>query len=596
GPKVGAPEAALQGFLKSMGITLDMCTQVDGYWYARKEIAGVATKSLLGGLIENLLANFPWPKSMRWPGSTIRWVRPIRHIVCVFGGEAQVIDIPSVGLKTQGYTVGHRFLAPQAITVGAFADYKAQLEKAYVIVDQNERKKMICDQVAVIAQKQQLTWIEDQKLLDEVVGLVEYPFALLGRIDDKFTHLPDIVLETAMRVHQRYFALETAPGKLAPYFVAIADMPEKPEMLRGYERVLQARLSDANFFYEQDLKHSLEKHDLGTIVFYTKLGTVAQKVERLQDLVKSDDAKRSAKLCKSDLMTQMVREFPELQGRTGEIYAEKQGESAAVAAAIREHYQPLGPNDECPSASASVELALADKIDTMVGFFGIGEIPSGSSDRYALRRAALGIIRLIRENELRDFDIQNLAYEAVAGYKKQGLALTHPNPTEAVYGFILERLAVALKAEGIRHDCFQAVKQRMDKIGPVAERARALHKFLETEAGQALFTAARRVSSILKDVPDEANLVNETLFAQAEENKLYEVIKALPERLVSLLSKHDYDQAMQALSETRGPVDAFFDKVTVNTDDPTLRQNRLALLHMLAALFTQVADFSQLEG
>jgi glycyl-tRNA synthetase beta chain len=604
GPKVGAPEAALQGFLKSMGTTLDACQQVDGYWYARKEIAAQDTQSALGGIFEEIFAVFPWPKSMRWPGSSLPWVRPIRHIVCVFKGSPLVITVSSLGLQTQDHTVGHRFLAPQTMTVSTFTDYQTQLEKAYVILDPAQRQEKIRQQLDSLAQQQKLTWVEDQVLLNEVTGLVDYPFALLGRIDAPFMHLPAIILMTSMRIHQRYFAFKTGPGMLAPYFAVIANMPaeQDSEMLHGFERVLRARLSDANFFWEQDLRHSLETYTakLSAIIFHAKLGTLAQKVERLQQLVTSAEAQRAARLCKSDLLTHMVSEFPELQGHMGEIYALAQGEKPAVAEAIRAHYQPLGPTDICPNEPVSIELSLADKIDTLVGFFGIQEPPSGSRDPYALRRAALGIIRLIRENNLQDFDLQKLAQKAVDLYKMQGLALTHPNPADAVYEFILERLAVGLKAEAIRYDCVQAVitpQQRQGKtLWSMAARASALHTFLETESGLALFMAARRCLRILSDAPAATGPVDKRLLSQTEEQQLYAVIQPLQAQLGTLLSAHDYGQAMQALSETRTAVDAFFEKVTVNTDEPALRQNRFALLQMLAALFAQIADFNQLEG
>jgi len=604
GPKVGAPEAALQGFLNSMGTTLEACQQVDGYWYARKDIAAQDTQSLLGNIIEEILTTFSWPKSMRWPGSSLPWVRPLRHMMCIFKGKPLTIPIPLVGLqKTQDHTVGHRFLAPQSLTVTSFTDYQSQLEKAYVILDPAQRQDKIRQQLDMLAQQEQLTWVEDAVLLEEVTGLIDYPFVLLGRIDTRFMHLPDIVLMTSMRIHQRYFAFKTTSGTLAPYFAVVANMPlTTGEMLQGFERVLQARLSDANFFWEQDLRYPLETYatKLNTIIFHAKLGTLAQKVERLQQLVTTAEAQRAAKLCKSDLLTHMVMEFPELQGHMGEIYAQAQRESAAVAEAIRAHYQPLGPNDICPRAPVSIELALADKVDTLVGFFGIQELPSGSRDPYALRRAALGIIRLIRDNNLQDFDLQKLIEKAVALYKIQGVTFTHSNPGEAVYDFILERLVVALKAEGIRHDCVQAVitpQQRQQKtLWSMAARATALHKFLETDAGIALFTAARRCLRILSDTTITGNNVEIALLQQPEEQNLYAALQPLQVKIGDLLKAHAYPDAMQALSKTRIAVDAFFDNVIVNTDEPTLRQNRFSLLKMLADLLTQIADFNEITA
>lgn len=593
GPKIGAPAVALEGFSRSMGLSPDQCYQKEGYWCAQKETPAQETILLLPDILEDIFKTFSWPKSMRWPGSSLMWVRPIRHVLCVYDGTAHYLPLPSLGLSTQNLTYGHRFLSPGPVEVNSALTYQIALKQACVLIDREERKESIRNQLLSLAQKHDLQRIEDDALLEEVTGLVEYPVVLLGHIDPVFMQLPEAILKTSMRVHQRYFAFRTSQGVMAPYFGAVANTQTTSDhMLHGFERVLRARLTDAKFFWQQDLHRPLESliPGLHHVIFHAKLGTLAQKVVRLHELVQSPEAKRAALLCKSDLLTHVVKEFPELQGTMGELYALWQGENPETAAAIRAHYQPQGPTDTCPHAPVSVELALAEKIDTLVGFFGVNEGPTGSRDPYALRRAALGVVRLIRENKA--IDLRYLLERSVSFYAEQGIHLPNPTCVDDVYAFLVERLAVVLKTEGIRHDCIQAVID--SELGAIAEKAQALNVFLQTSQGQDLLGAARRVLHILNTSPQ--GHVQENLFCQPEEQQLFAVIHTTEELLPSLLSSHTYDAAFETLSGVSLAVNLFFDNVTVNAEDPALHQNRVALLQELAELFAELADFSKLEG
>ncbi|HYD98063.1 MAG TPA: glycine--tRNA ligase subunit beta, partial [Alphaproteobacteria bacterium] len=488
GPRVGAPQAALDGFLKGAGVTLEQCEQRDtgkGVFYfavLRKE--GRATAEVLPELLAAAIQEMPWPKSMRWGGYAFRWVRPLHRILAVFDGRPLaggfglgdrdrapcfVADGAKADLPYGSVTAGHRFLSSGRIEVTGFADYAAKLRAAHVILDREERKALVRAEAERLAAAEGLALVDDPGLLEEVAGLVEWPVLFTGRIDEQFMDVPPEVLITSMRTHQRYFALRRPDGALAPRFVVAANMVPRDEgrtIVAGNERVLRARLSDAKFFWDQDRKQRLEDRlpALKEIVFHKELGTLAERVGRLRALaadiagrIGADAAKveRAAALCKADLVTGMVGEFPELQGVMGRYYAEAQGEDAPVAQAIAEHYSPLGPSDRCPTAPVSVAVALAEKIDTLAGFFGIDERPTGSKDPYALRRAALGTIRLIVENGLR-LPLRAVFAAALGRYAERGAA-----PAEAavpnLLDFFADRLKVALREKGVRHDLIDAV-------------------------------------------------------------------------------------------------------------------------------------------
>lgn len=641
GPKVGAPEGAIQGFLKSTGLTLEKCEQREGYYYAHIETKPQETPDILPQVIQAILTKFTWQKSQFWTldngDKSQFWVRAVRSVLCVFDGKPLSFALPTLGLTTSNQTSGHRFLKPDLQEISSFDDYKTKLEKAFVILDPVTRQTQIWEGLEALAHQKGLVLLTDEGLLQEVAGLVEYPVPLLGQIEEQFMRLPSPVLSTSMRVHQKYFTLLDKNGKIAPYFGVVANTKGADggaKMIAGYERVLRARLSDAAFFFEQDVKVPLGEfaQKLNKIIFHAKLGNLHQKCERLKTLMTTqgaeDDGRRAALLAKSDLVTSLVGEFPELQGVMGEIYASAQGEDAHVAAAIREHYQPQGPNDQCPNAPLSIALALADKLDSLVGFFGIGEEPTGSKDPFALRRAALGIIRLIRDNSLSDFSLQPLCCQAIEAYQKQGISFQSDFQFESILNFINDRLKVALKAEGMRHDCIVAVIDRTSlahtinvdelanspesvaiqeyigtrshNIFSLSARVEALHTFLESPKGAALSATFRRVDGIVenettKDKHFYLNIKPELLLETAEQN-LYQQIENIIKVRKSLLDAHDYIGWMAQLASLHESVDHFFETLKVNDDNKDIRANRLGLLGKLRIQTELIANFSKIEG
>jgi glycyl-tRNA synthetase beta chain len=623
GPRVGAPDQAVQGFLKSAGLTsLDQCEKRDTgkgeFWFAVVKKKGVKTAALLPALLTASFAALPWPKSMRWAGHQYRWVRPLHSIIATFDGAALAgaVDLGGSSIKFGCSTSGHRFLDPSAIKVAAYGDYKTKLRESYVIIDPAERRAAIKEQADKLAAAADLTVKPDDALLDEVTGLVEWPVALMGRIDEQFMDIPPEVLTTSMRVNQKYFSLLDKSGKLAPRFIVVANMQTKDggkAIVAGNERVLRARLSDAKFFWDQDRKVKLEERvpALKDIVFHAKLGTVADKVSRMQTLAAElvpyipgsdvDQVRSAALLAKADLTTGMVGEFPELQGVMGRYYAVHEGEKQAVADAIAEHYAPLGPTDRCPTAPISVAVALADKIDSLVGFFAIEEKPTGSKDPFALRRAALGVIRLVVENGLR-MPLSTVFAAAHTSYAKQSGAFAALKPGELL-DFFADRLKVALREKGVRHDLISAVFALggEDDLVRLLARVDALKRFLDSEDGANLLVAYRRASNIVrieekKDGKTYNSGVDGALLRQDEEKALHRALAASGEAGGEALESEDFTGAMGALAQLRTPVDAFFDKVTVNCDEADLRANRLRLLSEIRTTLNRVAEFSQIEG
>ncbi len=563
-------------------------------------------------MVRTLIREFSWPKSMRWAGASQTWVRPLRGVLAVLNGKLLSFDLPEFQLSTTNETSGHRFLSSGTFTVTDFKDYRQKLLDSKVILDHSERQLIIKESLNAQGKARGFTLEEDIKLLQEVAGLAEFPQPLLGEIDPRFLKLPKVVLSTSMRVHQKYFTFVDAQGKIAPVFGVVANTIPSDDgsiMLKGYQKVLTARLRDAEFFYDQDLMIPLENcvSKLSTIIYHAKLGSLGQRVERLANLVDSPEAKRAAVLCKADLVSSMVGEFPELQGFMGEIYATAQGESPAVAAAIRAHYQPLGPTDACPSASVSWELALADKIDTLVGFFAINEAPTGSKDPYALRRAALGLIRLLREGH-RDnghvYALRQKICQAYGLYAEQGAQLdpklTAEKTTENVMLFIFDRLEAALRGEGIRYDAVSAVLSSPncgDDIWSIAERARALNDYLSTESGLALQAAFRRAHGILIKDGQGVNYgpVKENLLNDPAEGHLHGLLQKASGECQPLLDRHDYKGLMGILAGLRTPVDQFFD-LKINHEDSAIRDNRFGLLGLFVSQVNSIADFTKLEG
>lgn len=633
GPRVGSPDGAVQGFLKSAGLTsLDQCEiRAVGkaeFYFAVTQIKGGDALAALPALIAAPILSYVWPKSMRWAGWKQAWVRPLHSVIALFGGQ---VLAGGFDLKTGTYTAdatgpgtvaygktsrGHRFMAPAPFEVADFADYQAKLTAAQVMLDAGERRALILAQATALAQAAGGTLVDDPDLADEVAGLVEQPVPLMGRIDDKFMDVPSEVLITSMRAHQKYFSVRTPDGALAPRFILTSNMiaPDGgAAIVAGNERVLRARLSDAKFFWDQDRKVPLDSFvaKLAERVFHAKLGSVADRVVRLQALSRliadkigadPDQATRAAALAKADLSSGMVGEFPELQGIMGRYYALHAGEPAPVADAIAQHYAPKGPSDSCPTAPVSVALALAEKIDTLAGFFAIDEKPTGTKDPFALRRAALGVLRLLSENALR----VHLKPLFASALKLYGPLLPPHNDfavVEALMSFIADRLKVYLRDKGVRHDVIQAVLSLGDEDDMVRlqVRAAALAAFLDGEAGRDLLAAYRRAANILrieekKDGRTYAVGVDPARLAAPEEQALAAALGEVRRPAEAALDQENYTDAYERFGALRGPVDAFFTRVTVNAEEPELRANRLALLAEIRQAFAKAADLSAIEG
>jgi glycyl-tRNA synthetase beta chain len=634
GPRVGSPQTAIDGFLRSAGLsTLDQAVikQVgkNDFYFAVLNQSGRPTIELLGDVLRDSIKVMAWPKSMKWAETKFTWVRPLQNILAVFAGQMVSLWIddvprPDQGIHANARTRGHRFLAPDWFEVRDFADYRAKLAAAKVIVDRNERRAVIAEGAERLAHAEGLEVRSDEALLEEVVGLVEWPVPMIGRIDAAFMDVPQEVLITAMRAHQKYFSLLDADGRLAPRFIVVANTEGRnggKEIVAGNERVLRARLADAKFFWDQDRRRRLEDRveRLTERVFHARLGSDLERVGRVAALARGIAAhagadaalaERAARLCKADLTTEMVGEFPELQGVMGRYYALNDGEPAEVADAIAEHYSPLGPNDRCPSAPVSVAVALADKIDSLAGFFAIDEKPTGSKDPFALRRAALGAIRLIVENRLRMpllgvFDAaaglySSLEYEET---DRPGWHEYHSGTSWELLDFFADRLKAHLRVTGVRHDLITAVFARggEDDLVRLLARVDALKDFLETDDGANLLTAYRRASNIVRieekrDTTSYDGEADETLLSQAEEAELHHTLDRAKRGIAEALAGERFGDAMGCLAKLRPPVDAFFDNVTVNCEDARLRVNRLRLLAQIRSALGGVADFSHIEG
>jgi glycyl-tRNA synthetase beta chain len=599
GPKTDAPQAALDGFLKKTGLTKDQLkvekTPKGDVYIAVIERAGRETPHVLAEIIPEVMAKLPWPKSMRWkPGSTVRWVRPLHSILATFDGE--LVPFAFAGISSGLHTRGHRFLSEGKIEAKRFDDYAQKLKAAHVVLEAEERSAIIFEGVKQAAFVHGLEMIPDEGLLAEVSGLAEWPVVYVGTIQDEFMDVPAEILQTSMRTHQKYFSLrDPKTGKMANRFALVANMVAKDggkEIVAGNERVLRARLSDAKFFWDEDRKHTLESRveKLKGIVFHAKLGTQFERVERIERLageiaakIGADvtKAKRAARLAKADLTTGVVGEFPELQGVMGRYYALHDKEDVAVADAIRDHYKPVGPSDAVPSVPVSIVVALADKLDALTGFFAAGEKPTGSGDPFALRRAALGVIRILLENKLR------LPLKAEAD----------------LLSFFADRLKVALKEKGVRHDLIDAVFSlgNEDDLVRLVARVEALQAFLKTDDGANLLAGYKRAANILKaeekkDAKTFISEVSEAHLSEPAEKALFAALVKAKSAITPLLEREDFAAAMQQMAALRVPVDAFFDSVKVNADDRQVRENRLNLLASLRATLHQVADFSKIEG
>jgi glycyl-tRNA synthetase beta chain len=615
GPRLAAPEQALTGFLRKHGATADMVVQADGYWVLNKSAPAQSAASLIAGALPGLLRRFPWPKSMRWggSGSLFTWVRPLRRIVCVLDGVVVPFDLrdgadDGHGLVSGNLTEGHRFFDPVPFAVTSVAAWRDGLRKRRVVVDADERRQIIATGLARLAAEQGAGIVDDPALLDEVAGLVEWPVPLLGRIDPAYMDLPPEVMQVSMRVNQRYFALRTADGAAAPLFGFAANIEATDggaTLIAGNERVLRARFSDARHFWDLDRRVRLTDRvaALDAVTFHAKLGTQGARVHRIMQLAEhiaplvgadSALAGRGAWLAKADLTTGMVGEFPELQGVMGRYYARHDSEDPAVADAVRDHYAPKGPNDAVPTAPVTIAVALADKLDLLAGFFGIGERPTGSGDPYALRRAGLGVIRLVRENGLR---------LRLAGLIEQaGRALPTAAPAGEILAFLVERLRVQMRAEGARHDVLDAAFAATadDDLVRILGLVHQLGLLLATEDGASLLAGYKRAANILriedaKDGPHRGT-ADPALFQDAAEHGLAAMVAEIDGMLEQQLARDEHGAAIAQLARLRQPIDTFFTDVMINAPDAALRHNRLLLLSQVRATMDRVADFSRIEG
>jgi glycyl-tRNA synthetase beta chain len=620
GPRVDAPEPAIQGFLRSTGLNLhQLKKQKDPkgfeFYLAVTERKGRPTPEVLAALIPEVIRNFPWPKSQRWGSGEMTWVRPLHSILCTFDGEVVAFEVG--GIHSANRTRGHRFLGNDAFEARRFDDYVEKLKKAHVILNAADRKAQILHEARQLAHAQNLELIADDALADEVAGLVEWPVALIGQFDPGFLDVPQEILISTMRANQKYFALrDPATGKLSNRFVVIANMVTKDggkSIVAGNERVLRARLSDAKFFWDQDRKTRLEARvaQLKDIVFHAKLGTQFERVSRIERLaaeiatiVGADavKARRAAHLCKADLVSGTVGEFPEVQGVMGRYFALNDGEDAAVADALADHYKPQGQGEDAPTAPVSVAVALADKLDTLAGFFAIDEKPTGSKDPFALRRAALGVIRIVLDGGLR-LPLVQAAQMAGGSFPGNGAWL--PSLVE----FFVDRLKVALRDKGVRHDLIDAVFALggQDDLALVVRRVQALQGFLGTDDGRNLLAGYKRAINILKieegkEKKKDAKFAGFTgkpdvaLLEASQEVELFKTLAIANDLVAAEVQQERFEEAMRAMSRLRAPVDAFFDQVTVNADNPALRTNRLKLLTEIRAAMHSVADFSRVEG
>ncbi|MBV8237876.1 MAG: glycine--tRNA ligase subunit beta [Sphingomonas sp.] len=679
GPRSSAPPQALDGFLRKTGLTREQLEERDGVFFAVTERPGRATAEVLAAAIPAVIRAFPWPKSMRW-GATSRstesqrWVRPLHGIVALFGGE--IVPVSVAGVESGAATLGHRFHHPGAITIGSAADYVEKLRAAHVIVDQDERMALIRTRAAALAREAGLELIEDEGLVAENAGLTEWPVPLLGRFDAAFLEVPPEVIQLTARVNQKYFVCRSADGKLANAFVCTANIAASDggaKIVEGNRKVLAARLADARFFYDTDLKVPLEEQakKLEKIVFHEKLGTVADKVERVAKLARwlveegivgpsgnhpgegrgpatgrsqldpglrrggeekraalADMAERAARLAKADLVTGMVGEFPELQGLMGGYYAAAQGEPREVAEAVRDHYKPVGQGDDVPTAPVTVAVSLADKLDTLLSFYTIGETPTGSKDPFALRRAALGSIALILTNSLRVplLGLFTAMFDERAGAFGQPIMGSAP---AGVLALIADRLKVQQREAGVRHDLIDAVFALggEDDLVRLLARVHALQSFIGTDDGTNLLAGYKRAANILKKegyvepqadrhpglvpgstepqagapadgwMPGQARHDGGLTYTpESDEAALIAALDAAEPAAADAVANEDFEAAMAALATLRAPIDAFFETVTVNDADPARRDARLALLARVRAAVHSVADFSRIEG
>ncbi|NPD16228.1 glycine--tRNA ligase subunit beta [Xinfangfangia sp. D13-10-4-6] len=650
GPRTDAPQAAIDGFLRSTGLSLDQlekrADKKAEVWFAVVEKPGRAAAEIIAEVLEAAIRNFPWPKSMRWGTGSLRWVRPLHSILCILHDEAGATVVPlSVdGIPSGDTTEGHRFMGPGRFAVTSFEDYAAKLRRAKVMLDQAEREEAIAHGAKNLTFAAGLEVVEDRALLTEIAGLVEWPVPLMGQIPEAFLGLPPEVLQTSMREHQKFFSARNPKTGRIEAFLTVANI-ETPDdgatILAGNLKVLTARLSDARFFWENDLrvaKAGMQEwaEGLTHVTFQSKLGSQSDRIARIASLAREiaplvgadpDQAEHAARLAKLDLRSAMVGEFPELQGVMGRYYALQAGEPEAVANAARDHYSPLGPSDAVPSEPVSVAVALADKLDTLTGFWAIDEKPTGSKDPFALRRAALGVIRLVLGNDINlsltklfrtalgDYDYRTARHDSLSrgasademkifsGSLEGWIRPAHDEDVASLLAFFHDRLKVFLKDQGIRHDVIDAclAMPGSDDLALLVKRATALSDTLKTEDGKNLLQGYKRANNILTQAEEKDGVEysfgpDPKLAETDEERALFAALDQAEAKITPAMQAEDFATAMQAMAALRGPIDAFFDTIQINTDNQIIRRNRLNLLHRIRAICSGTADLTKVEG
>lgn len=672
GPKADAPEKAIEGFLRGAGLTRDQLEERDTpkgkVFFAKIEKPGRPAAEIVAEVLEQTIRNFPWPKSMRWGTGSLKWVRPLHSILCVISDEAgaEVVPLTIDGIAAGNTTRGHRFLAPAEIKVSGFEDYQDKLSRAFVVLDPAARADTIWHDATNMAFAAGLEVVEDAGLLAEVAGLVEYPVVLMGRIGEDFLGLPPEVLQTSMKEHQKFFSVRNPKSGQIERFVTVANRTTADEgatILAGNEKVLGARLSDAKFFWDNDLRTVTSGAGMETwvkalenVTFHNKLGTQAELIDRMATLSRelaplvgagADEAEQAARVAKADLSSEMVYEFPELQGLMGSYYARKAGMSDAVADAAKDHYAPLGPSDDVPTEPVSIAVALAEKIDKLTGFWAIDEKPTGSKDPFALRRAALGVIRILVENDIslelatnvlprhvlsslillkglefkvagtrimteelinligseKASEISYAMVDADPAAREQSLLLRMDEIETSLMSFIHDRLKVYLRDQGIRHDIIDAciAMDGSDDLTRLVKRARALSETLKTDDGENLIQGFKRANNILSQAEEadgvEYSFGADPKFAETEAEKdLFAALDKAEAKITPAMAEQDFSTAMAAMAQLRGPIDAFFEAVQVNADNPTVRRNRLNLLSRIRTICSAVADLTKLDG
>jgi glycyl-tRNA synthetase beta chain len=615
GPRVDAPDKAIEGFLRGAGASRDQLEQRDdkkgAVFYALIDKPGRPAAAIVAEVLEQVIRSFPWPKSMRWGTGSLRWVRPLQSILCLLNDEdsGQIVPLEVDGIIAGDQTFGHRFMAPAALRVTGFDDYRDALKRAFVLLDAETRRALIWNDATTQAFASGLEVIEDLGLLAEVAGLVEWPVVLMGEIDPTFLDLPDEVLKTSMKEHQKFFSVRNPKSGKIERFITVANRASADQgatILAGNQKVLSARLADAKFFWENDLRVakgaglSVWTQALSNVTFHNKLGSEQARIDRIAGLARHvapmaaadpDMAEQAARIVKADLSSEMVYEFPELQGIMGRYYAEAAGFPAEISAACEAHYAPLGPSDDVPTAPISVAVALADKLDKLTGFWAIDEKPTGSKDPFALRRAALGVIRLLLENRL-NVDLKSVFTRGQADADAEDLLR-----------FFHDRLKVYLRDQGIRHDVIDACIAMVgnDDLSLLSNRAAALSNFLKTDDGENLLQAFKRANNILtqaetKDGVEYSYGADAKYAEHRAERTMFAALDAEAGTIEAAVVAQDFVAALSGMAGLRAPLDRFFEAVQVNDDNAVVRRNRLNLLNRIRAICLSVADFTKIEG